>query len=127
MSKTAGESGKAGSNRRGIGYSLFSLLVADGSGPGCNNKSDRYRKRFSGQHAGSADSGRDESAGVSVVLADTEDTGRPYSKQMHGYQPPKLVLFNRQCGFSVDMPSRPWGFYCRGDQKVYIDLVFIVS
>jgi len=64
---------------------------------------------------------------VSVVLADTEDvwdslfrvSGDKYSK-------PKLVLFSGQtqtaCGFSG---AATGPFYCPGDQKVYIDLVFL--
>jgi predicted metalloprotease len=64
---------------------------------------------------------------VSVVLADTEDVWRSIFRSMgQTYREPTLVLFRGQvqsaCGFS-SAASGP--FYCPGDQKVYIDLVFL--
>lgn len=71
--------------------------------------------------------GNDESAQfVSAILADTEDTWTMIFPRMgKHYQEPKLVLFSDQvssaCGFN-SAASGP--FYCPGDKKVYLDLVF---
>jgi predicted metalloprotease len=64
---------------------------------------------------------------VSVVLADTEDV---WHKLFEGsgltYREPTLVLFSSQvesaCGFSS---AATGPFYCPGDEKVYIDLMFL--
>lgn len=63
---------------------------------------------------------------VSVILADTETTWTNlFQKQGKIYKEPKLVLFRgavkSACGFAQ---SAMGPFYCPGDQKVYIDLVF---
>jgi predicted metalloprotease len=63
---------------------------------------------------------------VSHVLGDTEDTWRMlFAKSGKTYQDPKLVLFsgstNTACGLGQ---SASGPFYCPGDSKVYIDLVF---
>ena len=63
---------------------------------------------------------------VSHVLGDTEDTWRTlFAKSGKTYEVPKLVLFsgsiNTACGLGQ---SASGPFYCPGDQKVYIDLVF---
>lgn len=63
---------------------------------------------------------------VSVILADTETTWTNlFQKQGKKYKEPKLVLFRgavkSACGFAQ---SAMGPFYCPGDQKVYIDLVF---
>jgi predicted metalloprotease len=63
---------------------------------------------------------------VRAVLGETEDVWGAYFKS-HGqtYMPPKLVLFSQSvasaCGFAS---SAAGPFYCPGDQKVYIDLIF---
>lgn len=64
---------------------------------------------------------------VSVVLADTEDVWDSLFRVAGDkYLKPKLVLFSGQtqtaCGFSS---AATGPFYCPGDQKVYIDLVFL--
>lgn len=63
---------------------------------------------------------------VSVVLADTEDTWQAlFAEAGKSYQVPVLVLFSgaaeSACGFAQ---SATGPFYCRLDQKVYIDLSF---
>ncbi len=63
---------------------------------------------------------------VSHVLGDTEDTWRMlFAKSGKTYQDPKLVLFsgstNTACGLGQ---SASGPFYCPGDNKLYIDLVF---
>ena len=64
---------------------------------------------------------------VSVVLADTEDVWRSIFQSIgETYREPTLVLFRGQvqsaCGLS-SVASGP--FYCPGDEKVYVDLVFL--
>ncbi|MBN2849177.1 MAG: neutral zinc metallopeptidase, partial [Erysipelotrichaceae bacterium] len=63
---------------------------------------------------------------VAVVLADTEDVwNKLFSDMGKSYQEPKLVLFrggvSSACGFAEDATGP---FYCPGDEKIYIDLVF---
>lgn len=64
---------------------------------------------------------------VSVVLGDTEDVwNRLFQNTGNQYRQPKLVLYSgtirSACGFA-SAASGP--FYCPGDEKVYIDLVFL--
>lgn len=63
---------------------------------------------------------------VSVVLGDTEDTWRQLFRKMgRQYQEPKLVLFSGAVASACGNAEAAMGpFYCPGDQKVYIDLVF---
>jgi uncharacterized protein len=63
---------------------------------------------------------------VSVVLGDTEDVWTLLFRQAgSSYRQPKLVLYNdlvqSACG-NAGAATGP--FYCPGDEKVYIDLVF---
>ena len=59
---------------------------------------------------------------ISVVLADTEDV---WNKLLNGYREPTLVLFNGSVRSACGQASSASGpFYCSGDEKVYIDLVF---
>lgn len=64
---------------------------------------------------------------VGTVLADTEDVWNQIFRKYNlgTYKEPKLVLFtnavNTACG-SASSASGP--FYCPGDQKLYMDLVF---
>ena len=64
---------------------------------------------------------------VSVVLADTEDVWHKLFREMGiQYREPRLVLFSGQvnsaCGFSS---SATGPFYCPGDDRIYIDLLFL--
>lgn len=64
---------------------------------------------------------------VSVVLADTEDVWHMlFSNSGLEYREPTLVLFSGQvesaCGFSA---AATGPFYCPGDERVYIDLLFL--
>ncbi|MBW6533956.1 MAG: zinc metallopeptidase [Mariniphaga sp.] len=64
---------------------------------------------------------------VSVVLADTEDVWHKLFNEMGlHYREPKLVLFSGQvpsaCGFSS---AATGPFYCPGDDRIYIDLLFL--
>src|SRR5690606_25423560 len=64
---------------------------------------------------------------VSVVLADTEDVWNKLFREMGGeYREPRLVLFSGQvqsaCGFSS---AATGPFYCPGDDRIYIDLLFL--
>ena len=66
---------------------------------------------------------------VSVVLADTEDVWDSLFTVMgKTYEKPKLVLFSKAiksaCGFAQ---SATGPFYCNADEKVYIDLDFLLE
>jgi predicted metalloprotease len=70
---------------------------------------------------------RDElSVFVSKVLASTEDTWQDVFRQGGGdYRRPKLVLFSGSTPSACGTGQSATGpFYCPGDEKVYIDLVF---
>jgi predicted metalloprotease len=60
------------------------------------------------------------------VLGDTEDTWRMlFAKSGKTYQDPKLVLFSGSTDTACGLGQSASGpFYCPGDNKVYIDLVF---
>ena len=63
---------------------------------------------------------------VSKVLASTEDTWREaFRANGQQYREPKLVLFSGVTPTACGTGQSAMGpFYCPGDQKVYIDLVF---
>lgn len=63
---------------------------------------------------------------VSFVLADTEDTWNAvFRGQGRTYAEPTLVLFDDRVKSACGLASSAVGpFYCPGDQKLYIDLVF---
>ena len=63
---------------------------------------------------------------VSTVLADTEDVWKEVFRQGgKPYQEPRLVLFRGSTPTACGTGQSAMGpFYCPGDQKVYIDLVF---
>jgi len=63
---------------------------------------------------------------VSHVLGDTEDTWRMlFAKSGKTYEDPKLVLFSGSTDTACGLGQSASGpFYCPGDNKVYIDLVF---
>ena len=63
---------------------------------------------------------------VSAVLAETEDVWHPIFRSIgKEYREPTLVLFEDQVTSACGMATSASGpFYCPGDQKVYIDLVF---
>jgi predicted metalloprotease len=63
---------------------------------------------------------------VSTVLADTEDVWKDQFKLGGArYQEPRLVLFRGATPTACGTGQSAMGpFYCPGDQKVYIDLVF---
>ena len=63
---------------------------------------------------------------VSKVLASTEDTwNEAFRASGKQYQEPKLVLFSGVTPTACGTGQSAMGpFYCPGDQKVYIDLVF---
>ena len=63
---------------------------------------------------------------VAAVLGETEDTWRPLFAELGAdYQEPTLVLFEDQVSSACGLASSASGpFYCPGDRKVYIDLVF---
>jgi len=63
---------------------------------------------------------------VSQVLASTEDTwNEAFRANGQRYQEPKLVLFSGMTPTACGTGQSAMGpFYCPGDQKVYIDLVF---
>lgn len=63
---------------------------------------------------------------VSQVLASTEDTwNNAFRASGRNYQEPRLVLFSGMTPTACGTGQSAMGpFYCPGDQKVYIDLVF---
>ena len=63
---------------------------------------------------------------VAVVLADTEDTWTAlFATAGTRYEPPTLVLFSGAADTACGMGEAAMGpFYCPGDRRVYIDLVF---
>jgi len=63
---------------------------------------------------------------VSTVLADIEDVWNTQFQQMGGtYREPKLVLFSGRVESACGVAGASSGpFYCPGDEKVYIDLLF---
>ncbi len=63
---------------------------------------------------------------VSTVLADTEDVWKQqFSQGGAQYQEPRLVLYRGTTPTACGSGQSAMGpFYCPGDQKVYIDLVF---
>jgi len=64
---------------------------------------------------------------VKVVLKETEDVWNVQFPAQLGrnYQPPVLVLYDRQTTSACGAASSATGpFYCPGDQKLYIDLTF---
>ncbi|WP_456418426.1 KPN_02809 family neutral zinc metallopeptidase [Thiolapillus sp.] len=69
---------------------------------------------------------REKGEFVAVVLADTEDVwNQEFQKYGKRYAEPKLVLFSGAVQSACGMAQAAVGpFYCPGDHKVYIDLVF---
>ncbi len=66
---------------------------------------------------------------VSVVLKDTEDIWKRLFSQINDrYREPKLVLFSSAVESACGYNSAATGpFYCPADEKVYIDLNFLVQ
>lgn len=67
---------------------------------------------------------------VATVLADTEDVWHQVFQQhnLGAYKEPKMILFTQQVTSACGMASSAVGpFYCPGDQKVYMDLVFLTN
>ena len=63
---------------------------------------------------------------VSKVLGSTEDVwGRIFQQSGSQYRPPTLVLYDGQVRSACGMGQAAMGpFYCRGDEKLYIDFAF---
>jgi predicted metalloprotease len=82
----------------------------------------------SSQGPGPAQAGPDDELAdfVAVVLADTEDTWRQlFAREGRRYEDPTLVLYRGRVQSACGLGSAAMGpFYCPGDSKVYIDLVF---
>lgn len=66
---------------------------------------------------------------VSVVLKDTEDIWKRLFSQINDrYREPKLVLFSSAVESACGYNSAATGpFYCPADEKVYIDLNFLIQ
>jgi uncharacterized protein len=64
---------------------------------------------------------------VSVVLADTEDVWHKLFNEMDlEYREPVLVFFSGQVNSACGLSSAATGpFYCPGDDRLYIDLLFL--
>ena len=111
----------------GLGVVIAILYFLLGGNPGDVTQSLQVDQPYA-TGAGEPLSAKDEEMGqfVSTVLADIEDIWNTRFQQMGGtYREPKLVLFSGQvdsaCGYA-GASSGP--FYCPGDSKVYIDLLF---
>ncbi|MBP7849624.1 MAG: zinc metallopeptidase [Lentimicrobiaceae bacterium] len=66
---------------------------------------------------------------VSVVLKDTEDIWKKlFAQSNERYREPKLVLFSSAVESACGYNSAATGpFYCPADEKVYIDLNFLIQ
>jgi predicted metalloprotease len=111
----------------GLGIVIAILYFLLGGNPGDVTQTLQVDQPYA-TGAGEPLSEKDKEMGdfVSVVLADIEDVWRAQFQQLgETYQEPKLVLFSGQvdsaCGYA-GASSGP--FYCPGDSKVYIDLLF---
>jgi predicted metalloprotease len=64
---------------------------------------------------------------VAVVLADTEDVwNKLFNEKGLVYREPRLVLFSGQVNSACGFSSAATGpFYCPGDDRIYIDLLFL--
>jgi len=113
----------------GVGGALLIVVVALLLGKDPRQLVSTLDQRRTAEPPATAGSGaRDDEAKrfVSVVLADTEDTWRKLlAAQGESYRLPKLVLFTDQVRSACGFASAAVGpFYCRRDQKVYLDLGF---
>jgi uncharacterized protein len=78
---------------------------------------------------GPAQAEDEQSAFVSAVLADTEDTWHALLDAAGvSYVEPKLVLYSDYVESACGLGQAAMGpFYCPGDQKVYLDLAFFAD
>ncbi|MGH9386380.1 MAG: KPN_02809 family neutral zinc metallopeptidase [Vicinamibacterales bacterium] len=119
--------GPVGLGGDGIGFLLIILAMSwlTGQNPLTLLQMAQSDAPVSGPAPGAPASDK-ESAFVSVVLADLEDTWTrllPAAGRL--YQEPTLVLFNDVVQSGCGSASNATGpFYCPGDQKVYLDLSF---
>ena len=111
----------------GIGVIIVILYFLLGGNPGDVTQTLQVDQPATAG-SGAPLSAKDKELGdfVSAILASTEDVWRArFQETGQTYQEPKLVLFSGQidsaCGFA-SAASGP--FYCPGDSKVYIDLLF---
>jgi predicted metalloprotease len=111
----------------GLGIVIAILYMLLGGNPGDITQGLQVDQPYA---AGSEEplSAKDKEMGefVSTVLADLEDVWHTQFRQMGGtYREPKLVLFSGRVGSACGVAGASSGpFYCPGDEKVYIDLLF---
>jgi predicted metalloprotease len=108
-----------------FGINPLALLggMAGGSGMGVPGMNASPTEQTSTVTPGEADKMKQF---VAVVLADTEDVWEQiFRASGKTYRQPSLVLFSGQTPTACGTGDAAMGpFYCPGDQKVYIDLVF---
>lgn len=110
----------------GVGAVVIALIIyLLGGNPGDFVNVSQVDQGYQTSYQGSAEE-NELAQFVGVVLADTEDVWDTIFNQAgKHYRKPKLVIFSDQvqsaCGFSS---AATGPFYCPGDEKVYIDLMF---
>lgn len=114
----------------GIGTLLIVLLIAflGGDPSSFLQQQQRSQPAPTSHTQTTSTAATDELAAfVSVVLKDTEDVWHKLFREQldRDYVEPQLVLFEGKVQSACGFASAATGpFYCPGDQKMYIDLVF---
>jgi len=111
----------------GLGIIIVILYMLLGGNPGDVTQGLQVDQPYAAG-PGEPLSAKDKEMGefVSTVLADIEDVwNTQFQKMGEAYREPKLVLFSDRVESACGVAGASSGpFYCPGDEKVYIDLLF---